>query len=185
MDIIEIIIAGLIAITSPPPVATHVEVDFATEFATVKNGERDKLAGGPSPCIKRLVRPTDNLIAHRYLPCGTKVRLTNLRNEKTTISWVGERGPYGACTKKGWSKFHPEDPSKPNTCPRKPRNYWKLKRCTKKPNGKWFPKKCKEPKYRKKMGAKGVHRGGFDLTTKVARRLGHNGFELIKLEVIK
>lgn len=82
----------------------NVEIAYSTQFAKVDKvtGERDKHAGGDSPCLRRLVRPTDNIIAHRTLPCGTKVRLTNLRTGKTTTTKVGERGPYGACISEGW-----------------------------------------------------------------------------------
>lgn len=88
------------------------EIGYSTQFAQVNRttGKRDKHAGGASPCIRRLVRPTDNLIAHRTLPCGTKVRLTNLRTGKTTMTKVGERGPYGACTAEGWALGTPCPP---------------------------------------------------------------------------
>lgn len=33
-------------------------------------------------------------IAHKYLPFGTKVEITNLDNGKTTIGVVRDRGPY-------------------------------------------------------------------------------------------
>lgn len=96
-----------------------VEIGYSTQFAQVDpvTGERDKHAGGPSPCIRRLVLPTDNLIAHRTLPCGTKVRLTNIRTGRTTISKVGERGPYGACIYEGWFGG--------TKCPK---GYWRVKK---------------------------------------------------------
>lgn len=132
----------------------YKEVHYSTIFASIDpvTNKRDKWAGGKSPCLKRLVRQTDNVIAHRTLPCGTKVKITNLRTNKTTISRVGERGPYGACIKKGWKVG--------TTCPR---GHWRLKR------------KASDP---------GIWRGAFDLTPRVARRLRHNGFELIEVEVI-
>ena len=33
--------------------------------------------------------------AHRSLPCGTRVRITNRRNGKTVRVRVKDRGPYG------------------------------------------------------------------------------------------
>lgn len=103
------------------------EVGYSTRFASVDpvTGGRDKHAGGPSPCLKRLVRPTDNIIAHRTLPCGTRVRLTNLRNGRTTLTRVGERGPYGACIKDGWA-----------VNPVCPKGYWRVKKKKKDP-GVW------------------------------------------------
>ena len=109
----------IMALLTLPAFGPGVEYGFSTQFAKVDpaTGERDKHAGGPSPCIHRLVRPTDNLIAHRTLPCGTKVKLTNLRNGEITFTKVGERGPYGACTKKGWIYGTP--------CPK---GYWRIKK---------------------------------------------------------
>lgn len=33
-------------------------------------------------------------VAHRSLPLGTKVRIVNLRNQKTITAFVSDRGPY-------------------------------------------------------------------------------------------
>lgn len=138
-----------------------VQVDYASVFAQVsKDGKRDKWAGGPSPCINRLVRPTDNLIAHRSLPCGTKVRLTNFRTGKTTITYVGERGPYGACTYPGWKKWKEGQPLNAAPCPK---GYWRIK---------------------KKKSGRGIWRGSIDITPRVRKALGHNGFELVQLDVL-
>jgi len=133
----------------------HIEYHYSTIFAT----PGDKWLGGPSPCLRdengklRKVRPDDNIIAHRTLPCGTVVRIFNPLNGKTTVARVGERGPYGACIKPGWKVG--------DKCPGR---YWRLKR---KP---WEP---------------GIWRGAFDLTPRVARRIGHNGFQPIVVQVLK
>jgi rare lipoprotein A len=33
-------------------------------------------------------------MAHRTLPCGTKVQVTNLRNQRTVVVRVNDRGPH-------------------------------------------------------------------------------------------
>ena len=33
--------------------------------------------------------------AHRTLPCGTRVRVTNLNNARTVVVRINDRGPYG------------------------------------------------------------------------------------------
>lgn len=40
-------------------------------------------------------------IAHRDWPLGRKVRVCSVRTKKCTISFVGDRGPFGACGPKG------------------------------------------------------------------------------------
>jgi rare lipoprotein A len=39
--------------------------------------------------------PTGHTAAHRTLPFGTRVLVTNIRNGKTTIVRITDRGPYG------------------------------------------------------------------------------------------
>lgn len=38
--------------------------------------------------------PNDLTAAHKILPFGTKVRVTNLRNNKSVIVRINDRGPY-------------------------------------------------------------------------------------------
>lgn len=134
----------------------QVQLYYATIFAL----DGDLHVGGPSPCLNRMPVATDNIIAHRSLPCGTKVRITNVRTGKSTVTYVGERGPYGACTHPGWIPSDPTDPLKPNPCPN---GYWKVK---------------------KNILAPGIWRGAADITPVVGAKIGHNGYELILLEVV-
>lgn len=39
-------------------------------------------------------RPNDMTTAHKTLPCGTKVRLTNVKNGKSVVVTVMDRGPF-------------------------------------------------------------------------------------------
>ena len=79
--------------------SAQAEVGKATVFARkVQDG------GGKSKCLGRRVLPTDRGIAHRTLPCGTRVRVTNLRTKLSTVAVVIDRGPYGACLDLGWHR---------------------------------------------------------------------------------
>lgn len=39
-------------------------------------------------------RPWTYTVAHRYLPFGTRVRVTNLNNGRSVVARVNDRGPY-------------------------------------------------------------------------------------------
>lgn len=72
----------------------------------------DKWTGGESPCLGRRVEPSDWLVAHRTLPCGTLVRITNRRTGRVVVAPVQERGPYGSVQPDGtWAvKRRKSDP---------------------------------------------------------------------------
>lgn len=78
----------------------HKEVNYASIFAM----KDDIWAGGASICLWRTVRPTDHIIAHRTLPCGTVVFIYNPRTHLSTVAAVGDHGPYGACLDNNWKK---------------------------------------------------------------------------------
>ncbi len=46
-------------------------------------------------CLKRDLNHKDFVIAHRTLPCKSKVLIVNLENGRHTVARVGDRGPYG------------------------------------------------------------------------------------------
>lgn len=81
----------------------HKEIDYASIFAT----KNDKWMGGASVCLWRVVLPTDHVIAHRTLPCGTTVFIYNPKTRLSTTAVVGDHGPYGACLDSGWRKGTP------------------------------------------------------------------------------
>jgi hypothetical protein len=68
----------------------------APTSGTYNESCRDKYAGGKSPYLKRLVKPDDWGVAHRTLPFGTKVEITNPRTGKVAKNAVViDRGPFG------------------------------------------------------------------------------------------
>lgn len=108
--------------------------------ASIFGMPNDKYQGGTLRCVMRNPRSSDLGIAHRTLPCGTRVIIVNERTHKWSSAVVMDRGPYGAI-------YHGQ---------------WVLKRSNNDP-GRW--------------------RGGVDLLPAVAKKIGHNGFEKVKLLV--
>lgn len=45
-------------------------------------------------------------IAHRTWPLGSKVRVCSVSTKKCAFSFVGDRGPFGACDERGMGKGH-------------------------------------------------------------------------------
>ena len=51
--------------------------------------------GGGQTASGEVTGPTGLTAAHRTLPFGTKVRVTNVRNGKTVVVRITDRGPFG------------------------------------------------------------------------------------------
>jgi hypothetical protein len=52
----------------------------------------------PNPhlaCLHRDLRDNEKALAHRTLPCGTRLKLYNIRTGKSSIAIVKDRGPFG------------------------------------------------------------------------------------------
>ncbi len=47
-------------------------------------------------CLHRDLRDTDLVVAHPTLPCNSRVYIYNVRNKKSVIARVGDRGPRHA-----------------------------------------------------------------------------------------
>ena len=76
----------------------------------------DQHAGGDAVCIGR---PVGNEvgIAHRDLPCGTRVVLVNPRNMRSVVARVVDHGPYGARLGRRWVvKRYESDPGSWRGC---------------------------------------------------------------------
>jgi rare lipoprotein A len=63
-----------------------IETGIASMYSTACNG--NKTASGV-----KLVN-NSNMVAHKTLPFGTKLKITNLKNGKSTIGVVVDRGPF-------------------------------------------------------------------------------------------
>lgn len=93
-----------IALMSTP---AQAETGRATRFAY----PGDKWTGGDMRCLGRPLRHGEHGIAHRTLPCGTVVRVTNLRTKRHTVAVVVDAGPWGAMSAGAWViKRHRREP---------------------------------------------------------------------------
>lgn len=81
-------------------------------YAGIYGFPGDKYAGGPqTACSKEPLDPQTIGVAHRWLPCGTKVLLLNPRTRRSVVARVIDHGPYGAIHKGRWVlKRRVEDP---------------------------------------------------------------------------
>lgn len=70
--------------------------------ASIFGWEDDELKGGEAICLHRELGPDDVGIAHRDLPCGTRVTLQNPRTGKSIVAKVLDHGPYGAIFRGHW-----------------------------------------------------------------------------------
>ena len=70
------------------------EICVASVFGT----PGDKLSGTYSACSGEKLEEFEYGIAHRKLPCGTKVIIKNRKTQRFTLAKVVDRGPYGAGT---------------------------------------------------------------------------------------
>src|ERR1700682_5739709 len=62
--------------------------------AHAESGMAAFYGGGPT-ASDEVIGPAGLTAAHRTLPFGTKVRVTNHRNGKTVVVRIVDRGPYG------------------------------------------------------------------------------------------
>src|SRR5262245_4518398 len=83
---------------------TTVQVGYASRFDYPGTG--DPLSGSSLRCRMELTRVAYARalpfgVAHRTLPCGTALRIVNLRTGRAAHAVVLDRGPYGALLPNG------------------------------------------------------------------------------------
>src|ERR1700733_5773301 len=71
-----------------------VLLSMATTSLRAENGMASFYGGGRT-ASGEVTGPTGLTAAHRTLPFGTNVLVTNVRNGKTVIVRITDRGPYG------------------------------------------------------------------------------------------
>lgn len=108
-------------------------------------------------------------IAHRSWPLGRRVRVCSLRTKRCTTTFVGDRGPWGACDKRGVN----------------PRTF----AC----RGRWFAQVYTKGKWKVRYRGKGwvvvpkkqgEWRGVADMSRCVADAIGHTGLRPVRLELL-
>lgn len=75
----------------------HPTGKCANEQLATLYGNGDGHVGKPVACGGRL-DTTKPIVAHKSLPCGTRLTLTNPRNGLSTTAIVFDRGPYTSAT---------------------------------------------------------------------------------------
>lgn len=173
---LPVVLVLLFAATDLPPVRQH---GLASGYAAWKKeyiyarGSRIQVSTGKPFCwwFKK-VKPGQAIVAHRSLPCGTKVYVTTRRTGKGAWLTVGDRGPYGACVRKTtlfrWMQ---------GLTPKKRREVtWKPSTFCSNKHEKgfvWYVKKhARWP---------GTWRGVLDISHTARRLIGHNGFEHVTI----
>jgi rare lipoprotein A len=96
------IFAAILTLTALATAARPTQDSLQTSSASRPEPERGyaafyghSLEGHKTAC-GGTYSPTQLTAAHRRLPCGTKLRVTNLRNGKTVRVTVNDRGPTSA-----------------------------------------------------------------------------------------
>ncbi len=83
---IIILILSFLSCTEYTPQGTWIEVGYASYYSTEFKGRRT--ASG------EIFDPMKLTAAHKKLPFGTLVKVTNLENHKSVIVRINDRGPF-------------------------------------------------------------------------------------------
>lgn len=71
-----------------------IEAGVAFTFSAAEGAPNNPVSW--SPCLRRdLNDQKDFIVAHRTLPCKSKVYIYNLDNGRGVVATIGDRGPYG------------------------------------------------------------------------------------------
>ncbi|MGH2734591.1 MAG: septal ring lytic transglycosylase RlpA family protein [Actinomycetota bacterium] len=89
-------------------VATTVALAHHRSFTTHSLYYADRYKGQTMAC-GGAYRPSKMVAAHRSLPCGTRLRVRNVANDRVVRVTVRDRGPFGS---KSWRRSHKLDVSK-------------------------------------------------------------------------
>lgn len=74
--------------------AGGIKIAGETGMASIYAYQGDKTAGGSKAANGENVRATDMSAAHKSIPFGTKVRVTNLVNGLSAVVRINDRGPF-------------------------------------------------------------------------------------------
>jgi rare lipoprotein A len=94
-----ILIHGLLslaAVSAAPPGVARGERQASASGAHLQKGRAafySQTFDGHKTACGGTYSATEMTIAHRTLPCGTKVRITNMKNGKSVEATVNDRGP--------------------------------------------------------------------------------------------
>jgi rare lipoprotein A len=71
-----------------------VKIVGETGVASIYGFDGDKTSGGTKTANGEDIRPTDMSAAHKSIPFGTRVRVTNLVNGLSAVVRINNRGPF-------------------------------------------------------------------------------------------
>jgi rare lipoprotein A len=74
--------------------AGGIKIAGETGMASIYAYQGDKTAGGSKAANGEKIRATDMSAAHKSIPFGTKVRVTNLVNGLSAVVRINDRGPF-------------------------------------------------------------------------------------------
>lgn len=138
------------------------------EYMVVRGRKVQVSTGKPKCWWYRKVKYGDPIVAHRTLPCGTKVYVQVAGTDRGAWLIVGDAGPYGACIQKSrlmrLLKEIPPSLRKKTT--------WKPSKWCRKRHGKgwvWYVKLRRH--------WPGIYRGVMDISHTARRLIGHSGFQ--------
>jgi rare lipoprotein A len=111
LGVIALALSALAATAGERPAQEPEESTSSSKTGTGKPGASGRAAGKPEPergyaafysssleghktACRGVYSATKLTAAHRSLPCGTKLRVTNLRNGKTVRVTVTDHGPF-------------------------------------------------------------------------------------------
>ncbi len=169
--VVSFVFCADVASAQMPPVR---EKGLASGYAAwrpewIRAGKRRlKVSTGKPYCwYGRKVKRGEPIIAHRRLPCGTRVYVKVVGRESGAWVRVGDRGPYGACAKMS-------DLRKLQRRLKRKLTIWKNPWC--KRHGKdwvWYIKR--------RSHWPGKYRGIADISHTARRLIGHNGWQHVTL----
>lgn len=81
-------------LASPGPHKRAIKIVGETGVASIYGFAGDKTAGGMKTANGENIRPTDMSAAHKSIPFGTRVRVTNLVNGLSAVVRINNRGPF-------------------------------------------------------------------------------------------
>jgi peptidoglycan lytic transglycosylase len=84
----------VVAAKADRPATDTIRTTGETGVASIYAYAGDKGAGGPKTASGEQMRPSDMSAAHKSLPFGTRVRVTNLRNGMSAVVRINDRGPF-------------------------------------------------------------------------------------------
>jgi|SRR5579864_852842 len=94
LAVLTVIVAlPLLATQAQAPKTNRKPTKYSKPWYGMASWYGDQWAGKKTACGK-IFDPARLTVAHPYLPCGTWIRVTNVRTDHSEFARVEDRGPY-------------------------------------------------------------------------------------------